>query len=147
MQKINKFKSTTGLESMTPCPILDYYQVSYCIQFSQWIKYKHTLFPQIVAAATILFWCGKYSREETIVFLLFGSTYLLFLKMKEKSIDYFIQFRSSKLIFVVKRLLKLGNLAQKVPHLAIWLFYNNICNNFSSEETIEGRKLLKGGNY
>jgi len=29
---------------------------------------------------------GNYSREETIVFLLFGSTYL-FLKMKKKSID------------------------------------------------------------
>ena len=80
-----------------------------------------------------------------------------------------MQFRSSKLIFVVKRLLKLGNLAQKVPHLAIWHFYNNICNNYSSEELfkwgnysreeiIQGRKLLiirrfwlrklfKGGNY
>ena len=42
-----------------------------------------------------------------------------------------MQFRSSKLIFVVKRLLKLGNLAQKVLYLAIWLFYNNICSNYS----------------
>ena len=34
----------------------------------------YTVFPHIVAAATILFWkfkWGKYSREETIVFLLF----------------------------------------------------------------------------
>ena len=32
-------------------------------------KYWHTVFPHIVAAATILFWkfeCGNYSREETI---------------------------------------------------------------------------------
>ena len=66
-----------------------------------------------------------------------------------------MQFRSSKLIFVVKRLLKLGNLAQKVPHVAI---YNNICSNYSSIQgrktiqvrklfTIQGRKLFKGGNY
>ena len=104
--------------------------------------YTSTIFPHKVAAATILFWklkCGKYSREETIVFLLF---------VKKKDINrywwillYFMQFRSSKLIFGVKRLLKLKNIAQKVPHLAIWLFFDNICNNYSSE------KLLKGGNY
>ena len=57
-----------------------------------------------------------------------------------------MQFRSSKLIFVVKRLLKLGNLAQKVPHLQfdsfIIIFATLIqVENYSSEETIEGRKL------
>ena len=41
--------------------------------------YPDTVFPHIIAAATILFWklqcgkCGNYSREETIVFLLLGS--------------------------------------------------------------------------
>ena len=59
-----------------------------------------------------------------------------------------MQFRSIKLIFVVKRLLKLGNLAQKV---AICLFYNSICDNYSSSiqgrKTIQLRKLFKGGNY
>ena len=59
-------------------------------------------------------------------------------------------------------LLKLGNLAQEVPYVAIWLFCNNICNcmwgNYSGEETIQRRKLLiirnfwlrklfKGGKY
>ena len=41
--------------------------------------YPDTVFPHIIAAATIIFWklecgkCGNYSREETIVFLLLGS--------------------------------------------------------------------------
>ena len=38
-----------------------------------WI-HQNTVFPRIISAETILFWklkCGKYSREETIVFLLF----------------------------------------------------------------------------
>ena len=60
---------------------------------------------------------GNYSREETIVFLLFGSTYLS--KKNQYILLYFMQFRSSKLIVIVKRLLKLGNLAKKVPHVAI----------------------------
>ena len=52
------------------------------IVFDRYIKNLHrsplkvyTVFPYIVAAATILFWkfeCGKYSREETIVFFLFS---------------------------------------------------------------------------
>ena len=55
-----------------------------------------------------------------------------------------MQFRSSKLLFAIKRLLKLGNLAQKVPHVAIYkqLFKNKKEKNFSSEETIQGRKIL-----
>ena len=55
-----------------------------------------------------------------------------------------MQLRSSKLIFVVKRPLKLGNLAQKVPHVAIYkqLFKYSREENFSSEETIQGRKIL-----
>jgi hypothetical protein len=58
-----------------------------------------------------------------------------------------MQFRSSKLLFAIKRLLKLGNLAQKVPHVAI---YNNICSNDSSiqgRKTFQVRKLFRGGNY
>ena len=58
-----------------------------------------------------------------------------------------MQFRSSKLIFAVERLLKLGDLARKVPHVAI---YNNICSNYSSiqrRKTIQVRKLFREGNY
>ena len=53
------------------------------------IKNLLTVFPHIVAAATILFWnlrCGNYSREETINFL----RLLLHAKnveMEKKSID------------------------------------------------------------
>ena len=45
-------------------------------------------------------------------------------------------------------LLQLGNLAQiraplKFQSLILIMFYDN----YSSEETIQGRKLFKGGNY
>ena len=58
-----------------------------------------------------------------------------------------MQFKSSKLICVVKTLIKVGNLAQKVPHVAI---YDNICSNYSSiqgRKTFQARKLFRGGNY
>ena len=58
-----------------------------------------------------------------------------------------MEFRSSKLLFATKRLLKLGNPAQKVPHVAI---YNKICSNYSSiqgRKTFQVRKLFRGGNY
>ena len=43
-----------------------------------------------------------------------------------------MQFKSSKSIFVVKTLIKVGNLAQKLPHFAIRHFHN----------IIQGRKAL-----
>ena len=113
---------------------------------------------------------GNYSREETIVFFFIYEIHTY--EKRSINIAYFLQFRSSKLIFFVKRQLKLENLVQKVPHVAFWLFCDNICSNFqvlkggkffkwgnySGEETIQGRKLLiirsfwlrklfKGGKY
>ena len=51
---------------------------------------------------------------------------------------------------IYTEVLELENLAQKVPHFAIWLFYNNICSNYSSiqgRKTIQVRKIFRGGNY
>ena len=49
-----------------------------------------------------------------------------------------MQFRSSKWIFVVKTLIKVGNLPQKEPHFAIRHFHNNI----QGRKTILVRKLF-----
>ena len=51
------------------------------------------------------------------------------------------------MLFAIKRLQKLENLAQKVPHVAIYYNIAAIIQVFkggklSSEETIQGRKLL-----
>ena len=54
---------------------------------------------------------------------------------------HFMQFRWSKFIFVIKKTRKSFS---KSDHIAIWVFYNNICDNHSS---IQGRKLFKWGNY
>jgi hypothetical protein len=62
--------------------------------------------------------------------------------MKKRSINiaYFIQFRSSKLIFVVKRLLKLGNLAQKKP---MWHFDSFVIIFAAIVQVFKGKKLFK----
>ena len=88
----------------------------------------YTVFPHIVAAATILFWklaCGKYSKEETIqrrkllffYFLLQGGGRKV---LQNKKIHRYYCLTSCKLTKQVDFcLLQLGNLAQKrVP------FYN-----------------------
>ena len=91
---------------------------------------------------------GNCSREETIGFFFIYEIHTY--EKRSINIAYFLQFRSSKLIFVVKRQLKLENLAKKVPHVAFWLFCDNICSNCSStsrRKTFQMRKLFRGGNY
>ena len=60
------------------------------------------------------------------------------------NIAYFIQFRSSKLIFVVKRLLKLGNLAQQVPTLQ---FESFMIIFVTMIQLFKGGKLFKWRHY
>jgi hypothetical protein len=103
-------------------------------------SFTYTIFPHIIAAATILFWkfgCGKYSKEETIqrrkllffYFLLQGGGRKVLhedmknevFEWKNKKIHRYYCLISCKLTKQVDFcLLQLGNLAQK------WVPFHNL---------------------
>ena len=133
----------------------------------------YTVFPHIVAAATILFWkfeCGNYSREETIQrrkvlfycnFWLFdiilrnciNQLQWMFLLLKNIENLAKIVFSSKKnFLFCGKKMFSFGF---KWCNLLGQIKYNFRAERekwsreekYSSEDTIQGGKLFKGGNY
>ena len=64
---------------------------------------RHTVFPRIVSAETILFWkleCGNYSREETINFLIFLSMRKLEYWSQLVCLIQIIKYRFTKMIVI-----------------------------------------------
>jgi hypothetical protein len=101
-----------------------------------------TVFPRIVSAETILFWrlgCDKYSREESIVFMLFAYDVIQVIQLKQINLCCI-------------RLLQLGNIAKKIS--SVWLLkhfeqfqehYKMANKSLFCFPLIQVRKLFKGG--
>ena len=125
----------------------------------------NSVFPRIVSAETILFWnkkCGNYSREETIVFLRvsslekfppfnsFRGNYSIFeveITIMNEFYCVIKDFYLKKVSFFVLTLICMYLFPRKLfffgSRSAETIFF------FESwgAETIQGRKLIKGGNY